>query len=370
MHTEAVEKIVAPLISRKRDINLVIGTVVNGERQVCAFDRSTGRALQKSNGDTLFEIGSITKVFTALWLATEVVDGKLALDDPLCQLSPACGNLHPALTLRHLVTHTSGLPRMPTNAKSSYRADKQNPYAAYDRNCLREYLAGYAGGPGAGSFGRISYSNLGAGLLGYILAERAGVSYERAISETICKPLGMFDTTVTLSEAQKKRLAPALTSKGNITKNWELNALAGAGALRSTVNDMMTFLEANLCAPDSVLGPAITLTHVERMQNSPAPKLALTIEAWLNKWYPKASRPSLEALRGGIGLGWFLGPTPQTDQMLHWHNGGTGGYTSYAGFNKDKGAGVVVLANDGFGLRAMLGKRSVDAIGRSLLLRF
>ncbi len=124
MQTRTVEKIVSPLLNRKRDINLVIGMIVNGERQVFSFDRSAGKALQKSNGDTVFEIGSITKVFTALWLATEVVDGKLALDDSLCLLSPACSNLHPALTLQHLATHTSGLPRMPANAKQSYRADK------------------------------------------------------------------------------------------------------------------------------------------------------------------------------------------------------------------------------------------------------
>ncbi len=233
---------------------------------------------------------------------------------------------------------------------------------------MREYLAGYTGGPEAGSFGRISYSNLGAGLLGYILAERAGVSYEQAISETICKPLGMFDTTITLREAQKKRLAPALTSRGKPARNWELNALAGAGALRSTVNDMLTFIESNLCVPASTLGQAMAVSHILRMQDPLAPKLALAVETLLNKWRPNLARPSFAALRGGIGLGWFLAPSPQTGHMIRWHNGGTGGYTSYAGFNRDKDSGVVVLANDGFGLRALLSRHSVNAIGRSLLL--
>ncbi len=134
------------------------------------------------------------------------------------------------------------------------------------------------------------------------------------------------------------------------------------------LNDMLTFIEANLHTPDSVLGHAMALSQALHVKDPPPPKLARAIESLLNKLRRNTTRPKLEDYRGGIGLGWFLLPNPHTGQMTHWHNGGTGGYTSYAGFSKNKSVGVVVLANNGAGLRAMLGKHSVDAIGRNILL--
>jgi CubicO group peptidase (beta-lactamase class C family) len=140
--------------------------------------------------------------------------------------------------------------------------DQKNPYRDYQVAHLYEYLSGAAIGfpPGTG----VAYSNLGAGLLGHVLALRAGRPFEDLLAERVLRPLGLADTGITLSADQAARLAPGHTDKGEPTPNWDIPSLAGAGALRSTAAEMLTFLRANLDPPGTPAGAALRACHAPR----------------------------------------------------------------------------------------------------------
>lgn len=246
----------------------------------------------------IFEIGSISKVFTGLLLADAVESGKLQLDTTLAELlgkelkfaDPKVGRI----TLLQLATHTSGLPRLPDNmGPSPDTAD--DPYAAYDRKLARAYLtkAKLAGEPPYPA----AYSNYGMGLLGDLLAEASGKSWEELVKEKITGPLGMPDTVVLLDDEQKSRLAPPYAgSKAN--HSWTFQAMAGAGGLRSTASDMLRFGEAIIDPSKTSLAPAI-----RRMMEVHAPYRDMSAE---------------------IGLGIIIAKLD--GEREYTHDGGTGGY--------------------------------------------
>jgi CubicO group peptidase (beta-lactamase class C family) len=217
------------------------------------------------------------------------------------------------ITLLDLATHTSGLPPMPTNITV---ADGANPYATYTEKQLYEFLSGYQLPRDIGS--KYEYSNLGAGVLGNALSRRAGMDYETLLRTRITAPLGMKSTVITLSDALKQRLAPGHDVSGTRVSNWDLGALAGAGAIRSTANDLLEFLAAELGYTKSPLAPAMAAQLVPRRPTG-APVLS-------------------------IALGWHIFTTPAGNEVV-WHNGATGGYRSFVGFEPKKRVGVVVLTN-------------------------
>ncbi|MEL7315903.1 MAG: serine hydrolase, partial [Cyanobacteria bacterium J06559_3] len=228
-----IEAIVAPFIVQKESLALVVGVIQGDDDWIEGFGpMSHWSAI--SDGDILFEIGSLTKVFTATLLSLLVERQELKLTTPINQLAPAYRQLPDTITLGTLATHTSGLPRLPANIHKAIKADPQNPYAAYTREDLHTYLQSHNGTPGR-TTGTISYSNLGAGILGNILADQLGQSYEKAVLSSICYPLGLTDTRVALSDAQTARLAIGHSPDNKPVKNWDVPTLAGAGALRSTV---------------------------------------------------------------------------------------------------------------------------------------
>lgn len=289
--------------------SIVIGIVEQGgEPVVYGFGNIDGRA---PDGNTVYEIGSVTKTFTALLLAQEVAAGRLSLDEPVQRLLP--GYTIPAwkgqaITLRDLATQTSGLPRLPTGFTPP---DMANPYATYGEDDLRAFLRSHrlARKPG----GDYEYSNLGYGLLGVALATHAGKPYEALVRERIAAPLGMGSTGITLTPAMRARLAPGHDGAGNPVPNWDFDTMAGAGALRSTAGDMLRYLKTLLPAP----------------AGSP---------------YALAIGRQRTAMAGAdIALGWHLSDVRNT--RIAWHNGMTAGYASYAGVTADGKRGVVVLAN-------------------------
>ncbi|HMA40670.1 MAG TPA: serine hydrolase [Gemmatimonadales bacterium] len=267
--------------------------------------------------DGVFEIGSITKVFTATILADMVSRGQVRLDDPVAQLLPATVKVPSRdgrrITLLDLATQSSGLPRLPTNFAPK---DSANPYADYGDQQLYDFLSGYElpRDPGA----TYEYSNLGMGLLGHALARKAGMSYEQLVTRRVLAPLGMKETAITLSRALRARLVPGHGDTGQVVANWELTALAGAGALRSTVRDMLTFLAANLDSSRGPLARPLHETHVSRRA---------------------AGSPNMT-----IGLAWHILAPPGGGSIV-WHNGGTGGYRSFIGFDPVRRVGVVLLTN-------------------------
>jgi len=301
-----------------QSVGIVAGMIgPDGHRMVShgALEKGDTRAL---DGDTVFEIGSITKVFTSLLLADMVERGEVALSDPVAKFLPAGVKVPQRngkqITLQDLATHTSGLPRLPGNMKPK---DDRNPYADYTVAQMYEFLSSYELTRDIGS--QYEYSNLGGGLLGHALALRAGKDYETLVRDRITGPLGMKDTGITLSPSMKARLAAGHDDKMITAANWDLPTLAGAGALRSTANDLLRFVAANL-------GYSKT-------------PLAAAMAAML-----RVRRPAGNA-NMDVALGWHIFPAAGDDGIVVWHNGGTGGYRSFIGYDPKTRLGVAVLAN-------------------------
>ncbi|MFE0011979.1 serine hydrolase domain-containing protein, partial [Streptomyces erythrochromogenes] len=227
---------------------------------------STGADDGRTPGpDTLFEIGSVTKPFTALALARLASTGRAGLDEPLADLLPA-GTSVPSrdgrqISLQHLATHTSGLPRLPRGMllPALLHPSKPDPYADCTADALLAGLARTRLGAVPGK--RFRYSNLGAGLLGLALARRAGTDYESLITREICAPLGMTDTVVTLGGARSRRSAQGHARRGRPVSPWHLADLAGAGALRATATDLVAFVRAQLDGGPEELAEAIRLSR-------------------------------------------------------------------------------------------------------------
>ncbi len=299
---------VAALTGPTRSRVITAGTADTGE----------GRAL---DGSSMFEIGSITKVFTALLLMDMAHRGEVALADPVANYLPPEGR-PPAfdgkpITLLDLVTYTSGLMRMPDNFKP---ADLTNPYADY--TVAQLYRALSATPPRYYPGSHYEYSNLGFGLLGHVLALRTGRSYEDLIVSRICTPLALNSTRITLTPAMQERLVIGHDSGLRRAANWDLPTFAGAGALRSTADDLARFLDAAQGRLASPLAPAFaTMLDVRRQTDIPFDVAA---------------------------AGWFV--RSQRDDELVWKDGGTGGYSSFIGYSTRSGHGVVLLANTASGL--------------------
>lgn len=283
----------------------VIGVVHHGARQIFVYGDT------KEN--SIFEIGSITKTFTGLIFARMVEQGKVKLDEPVRELLPKGTVAKPdglEITLVDLATQHSGLPRLPDNM---HPADIKDPYADYGPANLYQFIAKQGvSRPANAGFG---YSNLGVGLLGQALSNRAATSYPELLKMEITGPLGLQDTVVKLSPEQEKRFVQGYDPQHHPAHAWSLDALAGAGAIRSTASDMLTYLEAEL-HPDKGkdLASALRLSQELRADVAPTMKIAM---AWLH----------------------------DTKTGNYWHNGATGGYSSYAFFNPKEDYAAVVLFN-------------------------
>jgi len=325
----AILAILQPRVDAGVWAGVVVGVVdKGGVRRTVAYGPKAGVAPLDER--TVFEIGSITKTFTAAILADMVRRGEVALDDPVAKYLPP-GTVVPSrdgkqITLLDLATQTSGLPRMPANFAPR---NPNDPYADYTPAQLYDFLRSYQLTRGIGE--RYEYSNLGTGLLGHALALYVGKSYEATVTERVLKPLRMDDTRITLTDAQRRRLAPGHSPDGALAASWEIRTLEGAGALRSTVKDMLTYIRANADSTSAPLGATMALTHGARRPGG-SPAVAL-------------------------GLAWHRLRLP-SGNVIVFHNGGTGGYRSFTGYSERTGEGVVVLANSA---------TSVDEVGFRLL---
>jgi CubicO group peptidase (beta-lactamase class C family) len=269
----AIRDLLAERIDAERNgIGIVVGVIdAEGRRVIArgALAKSDPRAL---DGETVFEIGSITKVFTCLALADMAERGEVALNDPVAKHLPAGVSVPERggkpITLIDLATHTSGLPRWPDDIAPGELTPKDwsNPYADYTAEQLQAFLAGYRLRRDIGA--AHAYSNLGMGLLGRALAHRAGVDFETLVRQRITGPLGMADTAIALTPDQEARFATAHDHARRPVEAWQLPTFAGAGALRSTADDMLTFLAAELGFIETALKAA------ERGRLHPDPGLA------------------------------------------------------------------------------------------------
>jgi len=270
------------------------------------------------DGETVFEIGSITKVLTALLLTDMVTRGEVAMADPVAKYVPASVKVPEfqgkPITLLDLATYTSGLPRWPDNL---FIPDGPNPFAHYTMNQQYEALSAHVLRYEPGT--HYEYANWGFGLLGDVLARRAGLSYEDLLIERICWPLGLNSTRITLTPDMRTRMAQGHNSSLEPTSLWDLPAFEGAGAVRSTANDLQIFLEACLGRRKTPLDRA----------------LAMLLE----------TRRPTGARRIEVGLGWFI--SNFHGDPIVWKDGGTGGFATFIGFSPRWEQGAQVLTNSG-----------------------
>ena len=364
-----IETVVNPYLAKKENINLVVGVIDNEYKSVLGFGKFGDSFSDTPNGNTIFEIGSITKVFTATLLSILVENKKIELTTPIKNLKKEYEHIPEKITMEKLATHTSGLPRLPTNFMKLEQMDMENPYAFYKLEDLETYMQNYDGKPER-TFGKISYSNLGFGLLGYILSLQLKQPFEELIIKNICNPLGLLDTRITMTNEQKTRLAIGNSPRGKPVKNWDFSVLEGAGALRASANDLLEFLSANLQISSSPLKQAITRTHELKCEFFASPvgfQKLLRVGHFLNLVAQSRGGPLVKVKHKGVALGWFVSLLPSISKNIYWHNGGTGGYRSFCGFVKDTNTGVVVLSNYSEGICDTFRKYSVDTIGFKIL---
>lgn len=268
-------------------------------------------------GDTRFEVGSVTKIFTSLLLARMAEHGEVRVDDPIARYLPdsvkAPEYRGKGITLRELATHSSSLPRLPSNLAPANMSD---PYADYDAGKLYAFLDSYDLPQAPDT--HYEYSNLGAGLLGFLLSRHAGKPFAELLHEQIFEPLGMRATYMAEVGDTTDTLVAQGHAGGKPVAFWHFGALEGAGGVRSSTNDLLRLLRAELHPDGSAMSKAIELSQEIRYR--PSAQLALA-------------------------LGWHVVQLPDSSN-LYWHNGGTGGARSFIGFAPDAGGGFALLMNE------------------------
>lgn len=319
VEAEALEKEVTrqtlPYIDSQVLAGVSVGIVKNGHKKSWSFGKTDLTKNDAPNDQTLYEIGSVTKVFTSILLANEVVLGKVSLDEPIGQSAVGKkflpGWKNNKITFRHLATHSSGLPRLPSDLLMQ---DAKQPYSNYSTEQLYKYCSEY-------EFTRepdekIEYSNLAVALLGQLLADMNNTDYESLLKERIISPLEMKSTTISLSPSLNDRLAQPYDVDLGESNPWELGSFVSAGAIRSTIHDMLLFSKACLTPPKGDLGKAINL-------------------AWEVAFKPISKEDF------AMGLGWHIA----RDGSTRFHNGQTGGYHSSIFVSRKLNTAVVVLSN-------------------------
>lgn len=320
---DLVDSLALKYITLPNTSGLAIGIINKGKTGYYYYGETTHGNKQLPDHETLFEIGSISKTFTATLLATAVLKESVKLDDLIINFLPdsvAANQTLKDITFRNLATHTSGLPRMPNNFVP---VEELDPYKDYSRNDLFYFLKNYQLKNKADSV--YAYSNLGYGIIGELLAYRKKTSYNEMVRDMICKPLDLPNITEFPDSEMQKNFIPTYNKDGQLTPHWHFLAFSGAGSLKSTTPDLLKYAEANINPPNNDIGKAILLTQKP---------------FWL----------ASETL--DLGLAWHI--TIDNFQEIFWHNGSTFGSSSFIAFSPEKKVAVIVLAN---------AAQSVDDIG-------
>jgi len=312
-HRVQVAAQIQPMIDAEVAASIVVGLYDAGRLEIYGF--GTGPGGKPPDGHTIFEIGAVTKVYTALLLADSVQRREVSLDQPVSELLPpgvtAPTRDQKVITLHQLVNHGSGLPALPPSVVQT--ANAADPLAGFDEDRLYADLVQteLAAAPGE----RIQISEYGSGLLGTVLGTRLGNGYAAAVTSRITGPLGMADTFFTAPPAVASRRAQGTDQELQPVKPWTWGSLAGAGAMLSSARDQLRLIDAEL---DAAAGSKQPLR----------PAMKLTQESQLEGDLPN------------IGLGWQIDKDGR-----YWHNGTTNGFHAFVGFDTKDRRGVVVLAS-------------------------
>jgi CubicO group peptidase (beta-lactamase class C family) len=322
-----VDTVARSYIQKSTTVGLCIGIIDKGKTTIYSYGETIKRNGKLPNEDNFFEIGSITKTFTATLLAWYVNEGLVKLTDPITKYLPDSVAINPVLkqiTLLNLINHTSGLERLPDNLISN-ASDPLNPYKDYTRPLLFSYLktCKLICKPGE----QYNYSNLGVGLLGAILEHISGKTFNQMVTDVICKPLDMFSTAQYLNPLIAPRFVQIYNTEGYPTPGWDFDVLAACGALRSTVRDLLIYARANMNTGNDKLAKAFELTR----------KVTFSKDV-------------------KIGMAWHIIVVNGVE--YYFHNGGTNGCSSFLAFNPEKQLAVVILSNSA---------ESTDAVGTGIL---
>jgi CubicO group peptidase (beta-lactamase class C family) len=309
-------------VRERRAVGIAVGVLEADGSATMAFAGSAGEGAPPLGGRSGFEIGSITKAFTGILLAEMVRTGEVRYGDPVSRYLPA-GLRVPAvngreITLLDLATHHSGLPVVPDDMDP---ADPYNPYADYSVAQMYAFLSGFRPDSGAGAGYR--YSNVGFGLLGHALARAAKSEFDPLVRERILAPLRMEGTAIELRGGLGEWMVKGHNEEGEIVPYWDLPTLAGAGAYRSNMDDLMRFLAANVRTPKTGLERSMRATH--RAQRTVTDTTA--------------NRIGIHAM----GTGWQI--RSRGGSSIVWKDGGTAGFQTFIGFDPERRVGVVVLSN-------------------------
>jgi CubicO group peptidase (beta-lactamase class C family) len=295
------------------ETELAIAFIVGDSETFIGVKRRNDSLVYVKNKEQIFEIGSITKTFTATILAKLIFDGKISLNEPIKNILPV--KLRQSalngkeVSLLHLANHTSGFPKEPDNVSTEW-AIPGSPYRSYDTEKLYDYLSKrltLLSTPGE----KREYSNLGGGLLGHLLVLKTGKLYDDLLRESICVPLGLRNTFVMLDSTRRKQIVPGRDPRGNIVPNWELNVLVGGGGIKSTAEDMAKYIRWHL----------IDTTY-----------------------YLLTQQPTIQYTEhNSAGLGWVWFTNGNKNYISA--TGGTGGYSCCVVFERSTETGIVLLTN-------------------------
>lgn len=311
-------------IVNKSKASIVIGFIDSNGTKVYGFGNISKDNNIPVSGTTLFDIGSITKTFTTLVLADMTTQGIINLDDPIERYLPEWVKVPQyngtQITLENLATHTSGLPFMPSNIWLNDTIGNLNP--DYNSTQMYQALSNITLSTKPGT--KFLYSDFGMGLLGHILTlKEGGISYEQLVKNRILDILGMNDTKITLSENEIKHKFPVGHLNGSEIETPVVpEVIAGAGALRSTADDLLKYLSANMGLLHTTLEESI---HLQHLIQHPGPI------------------PNPMNYSGYIALGWGVLTNFGTETLSH--AGAINGWNSYAGFTPTKQIGLVLLCS-------------------------
>ncbi len=331
-----VNEAVKPLLDGNKNLGIVVGVFeANTYPKMYFFGKTNKEDNKLPDENTVFEIGSITKTFTATMLVMLEREGKMRINDPVQNYLPDSVTIHnftstEIVKVLHLATHTSGLPRLPGNLMTAPKVNTKDPYKNYTANDLYYFVNNYILEREPGT--TYEYSNLGMGMLGHLMARASGTTYENMLHKYILDSLGMTQTAITLTPEMQKNLAKGYTEKGEPSGLWSFNVLEGAGAIRSNLKDMLTYLAFQMGKTDKLdFKEGLALMQKRRF------------ETGMNNIY--------------AGLGWSISETGAGNQVV-FQSGATGGYKSFIAFIPELQTGVVVLSNQA---------NDVDGVGMEIL---
>ncbi|HLZ88418.1 MAG TPA: serine hydrolase domain-containing protein [Puia sp.] len=325
-----IDGVVRQYLKSQKTVGLEIGILKDNKTLYYGYGETERGNRQLPDEHTIFEIGSITKTFTATLLAKAIVDGKMKLDDPVSKYLP---DSLPVLeyrgmpaTLQTIANHTSGIPGNPSNIKYPPEIKgvwSGDPFKDYDDNDLFSFYAHFKLKRKPGE--KFEYSNLAFGTLGVMLERIYGKSFEQLVGEKISGPLGMVDTRQTVPPGDTPRVAHGYANNGQPAPAWHAKALAGCGALRSTASDLLRYAQAEIGQGPLQLTAAIALTQ----------------------------QATYRQKKFGLGLAWVIIRLDRTMGVLH--GGTTGGFGSLLILIPNKKAALVILANNPLGVDDLAG---------------